>query len=135
MEFIYATTAHLNWLKEQDEHVSPAILLHKIQAQQILLAIVKGEPIGWLRFGFFWDTIPFMNLLFLHPAFRQKGIGSKLVKFWESEMQKQQHKLVMTSTQSDETAQHFYRKLGYVESGSLLFENEPLEIIFRKSLN
>lgn len=41
----------------------------------------------------------------------------------------------MTSTQSDETAQHFYRKLGYVESGSLLFENEPLEIIFRKSLN
>lgn len=134
MEFIYATKAHFNWLKQQDEHISAEVLLQKIQAQQILVVILEKEPIGWLRFGFFWDSIPFMNLLFFLPDFRKKGIGSQFVKFWESEMQKQQYKLVMTSTQSDETAQHFYRKLGYVESGSLIFENEPLEIIFRKSL-
>lgn len=134
MEFIYATMAHLNWLKQHENHISPEVLLHKIETQQILIANVKGSPIGWLRFGYFWDTIPFMNLLFLISDYRKKGIGSQFVKFWESEMKKQQHKIVMTSTQSDETAQHFYRKIGYVENGSLLFEDEPLEIIFRKSL-
>ena len=35
--------------------------------------------------------------------------------------------MVMTSTQVDEQAQHFYRKLGYVEKGSLSFDNTPLE--------
>ena len=42
--------------------------------------------------------------------------------------------LVMTSTQSDETAQHFYRRLGYVDSGALLLKDEPLEIILTKTL-
>lgn len=37
------------------------------------------------------------------------------------------HKMVMTPTQVDEQAQHFYRKLGYVEKGSLAFDNTPLE--------
>lgn len=40
----------------------------------------------------------------------------------------------MTSTQSDETAQHFYRKLGYVDAGALLLQDEPLEIILTKAL-
>lgn len=40
----------------------------------------------------------------------------------------------MTSTLSNENAQHFYRKLGYRDSGGLLLPNEPLEIIFVKNL-
>jgi len=30
-------------------------------------------------------------------------------------------------TKIDEEAQHFYRKLGYVEKGRLSFDNTPLE--------
>ena len=37
----------------------------------MLIASLKGVPVGLLRFGFFWDTIPFMNLLLLIPAFRR----------------------------------------------------------------
>jgi len=40
----------------------------------------------------------------------------------------------MASYLSDETAQHFYRKLGYRDSGSLILENEALEIIFTKKI-
>lgn len=133
MKFIYAKKTNFTWLQQQ-EHITGEMLLHKIQAKQILLVILKKEPVGWLRFGFFWDMIPFMNLLFILPNFRKRGIGANLVRFWESEMQKQTYKMVMTSTQADETAQHFYRKLGYIDTGSLLLENEPLEIIFQKQL-
>ena len=42
--------------------------------------------------------------------------------------------LVMTSTISNENAQNFYRKLKYIDAGSLLLPNEPLEIIFIKNI-
>jgi len=134
MECIYANKTHLNWLQTQEKHISPEQLFRKIQSQQILLVILEKEPVGWLRFGLFWDEIPFMNLLFILPEFRKRKLGTNLVQFWESEMQQQAYKMAMTSTQADETAQHFYRKLGYIDTGSLCLETQPLEIIFRKPL-
>lgn len=49
-------------------------------------------------------------------------------------MREEGYPLVMTSTQSNETAQHFYRKLGYADAGSLLLRDELLEIIFTKEI-
>ncbi|MCS4464928.1 hypothetical protein JTT01_16190 [Clostridium botulinum] len=49
-------------------------------------------------------------------------------------MKSKGYELVMTSTLSNEQAQHFYRKLGYKDVGSLLLDDEPLEIIFTKSI-
>ena len=41
---------------------------------------------------------------------------------------------VVTSTLADEPAQHFYRKLAYIDSGALLSPGEALEILFVKEL-
>jgi hypothetical protein len=45
---------------------------------------------------------------------------------------------VMTSAQADESAQHFYRKLGYRDAGCLILDQPPLkqpaEIFFLKQL-
>lgn len=92
----------------------------------------NNKIIGWLRYNYFWDNTPFMNMLYIIDNYRNKGIGKELVLFWENEMKKKGYELLMTSTQSNEGAQHFYRKLGYEDSGSLLLPNEPLEIIFIK---
>lgn len=48
-------------------------------------------------------------------------------------MIKEKYNKVMTSSLSNENAQHFYRNLGYKDVGSLLLE-EALEIIFIKKL-
>jgi len=34
-----------------------------VQRGRILIAEDNGNPIGWLRWGLFWDEIPFMNML------------------------------------------------------------------------
>lgn len=128
----YATQNHLKWLKERDHHITEATLKKKISDKEIIIAKSGNEILGWLRFGFFWDSIPFMNMLFIDEVHRSKGIGKKLVQFWESEMKKKRHKIVMTSSQSDEEAQHFYRKLGYADAGSLRLPKEPVEVIFIK---
>lgn len=41
-----------------------------------------------------------------------------LIEEWEKDMKEQGYGMLLTSTQVDETAQHFYRKLGYKDSGS-----------------
>ena len=126
----YATQNEFKWLKERDHNISEATLKKKISDKEIIIAKSENEFLGWLRFGFFWDSIPFMNMLFIDEVHRSKGIGKKLVQFWESEMKNREHKIVMTSSQTDEEAQHFYRKLGYVEAGSFTLPKETLEVIF-----
>ena len=47
--------------------------------------------------------------------------------FWENEMRELGYKMVMTSTQVNEQAQHFYRKLGYKDRGGIFLDGTPFE--------
>ena len=96
--------------------------------------LVDGNFVGWLRWNLFWDEIPFMNMLYFLEEYRGKGYGTQMVKFWESEMVKLGYDKVMTSSQANEFAQHFYRKLGYQDAGSFFPFCNDLEIIFTKEL-
>lgn len=130
----YANSGDVDFLKSLDRHVSENELKNIISLNRILVALDADRLVGLLRFGMFWDNIPFMNLLYISEQHRRRGFGRELVEFWESEMLRAGFGRVLTSTQSDEQAQFFYRKLGYSECGALLLPGEPLEIIFLKNL-
>jgi len=136
LSILYAGKEHLEWLfiREKGHNLTRKIILKKIEQKEILLTVLDKNPVGWLRFGFFWDTIPFMNQLFILSDYRGKGFGKELVLFWENEMKKLQYKLLLTSTQSDENAQYFYRGLGYKDSGSLFLPDEAPEIFLIKNI-
>ena len=80
-----------------------------------------------MRYNLFRDNLPFLNLIYLNDATQGKGFGKQAMQVWENEMRELGYKTVMTYTQVDEEAQYFYRKLGYVEKGSLMFDNTPCE--------
>ncbi len=44
------------------------------------------------------------------------------MSLWEAQLIQAGHGMVLVSTQSDESAQHFYRKLGYRDCGYLLLD-------------
>lgn len=121
-------------LKAYDTHISGEELENAIEQGRVLVMYQGQEFVGWLRYHLFWDQIPFMSMLFFLDGRRGQGYGRRLVDFWEREMRKKGHGMVLTSTLSSEEAQHFYRKIGYVDCGSLLLPGEPLEIILRKGL-
>ncbi|QUI25673.1 GNAT family N-acetyltransferase [Vallitalea pronyensis] len=123
-----------DYLESMDKHINKDRLYKKIKDNEVIVVKDKDNVIGWLRFNYFWDNIPMMNMLFLEQPYRGKKIGKALVKFWEEEMRKQSYEQVMTSTQADEHAQHFYRKLAYNDSGCLVLETQALEIILIKQL-
>lgn len=129
----YADERDFDILSKYDIHINASELKKSIDDKRVLI-MFNDEFIGWLRFGFFWDSIPFMNMLYFLEEHRGKGYGGQLVGFWEKEMRDRQYKTVMTSTQSNEQAQFFYRKNGYTDCGSLLLPDEPLEIIMLKRL-
>ncbi len=130
----YAAVTDLEILGKYDNHISQAELKNSIDLKRVLMMFDNNHFIGWLRFNLFWDDIPFMNMLYILEEYRRNGYGKQLVDCWEKEMLKSNYTKVLTSTLSSEQAQFFYRKNGYVDCGSLLLPNEPLEIILMKNL-
>ncbi|MDE7303953.1 MAG: GNAT family N-acetyltransferase [Oscillospiraceae bacterium] len=121
-------------LAEADRHV-PRERMRKLVSDGFVLAAFSGDSFaGWLRYGLFWDGIPFMNMLFVLEEYRGNGIGTALVREWERLAAENGHDTVMTSTQANETSQHFYRKLGYRDLGGFTPFGEEFEIIMGKQI-
>lgn len=135
MNIRYANDSDYEFLKMKDKHLPQKFIYKKLNDQELILLLDdQDERIGWLRFGYFWDNIPFMNLLHINDDFRSKGYGRELVIFWEIEMKAKGCNLIMTSTQVDEEAQHFYRKLGYKDAGCLILDDQAMEMILTKKI-
>lgn len=83
--------------------------------------------VGVLRYSLFWQSIPFVDLLYIDESYRGKGFGSQMMNEWEQTMKTCGYKYVMTSTQADETAWSFYEKLGYRKSGGFFPPDQKAE--------
>ncbi len=129
-----ATTKDEGFLVENRRHISATLMKEKISKAQIYVAESNGEITGWARYGLFWDNMPFLNMIHVLASHRNRGIGSALMAAWEQDMKNNGHAVVLTSTQSDENAQHFYRKLGYRDCGVIMLPKEPAELILIKHL-
>ena len=110
----------------------------KVRNRQGYVCIEDGRIIGILRFNLFWDSIPFCNMLHIDEEYQGKGYGKQLMNRWEQDMKSSGCGMVMTSTQVNEEAQHFYRKLGYKDSGGFVVDipgyEQPLELILIKAI-
>lgn len=134
MKIELATEKDYKYIVERDKHIPETLVRTKIRDKEIYILKDADQEIGWMRYGYFWDSIPFMNMLWIEEAYRGLGIGKKIVLYWEEMMRQRGFTQVMTSTQSNEEAQHFYRKMGYRDAGCLLLETQPLEVILIKNL-
>lgn len=133
-EIKYATMDDYGLLISRDTHVRKEEWKKLIEKNQALIFKVDDHFAGWLRYNLFWNEIPFMNMLYFLEEYRSKGYGTQMVRFWEREMAKLGYDKVMTSSQANESAQHFYRNLGYRDAGSFFPFCNDLEIIFTKEL-
>ena len=110
----------------------------KVRNRQGYVCVEDGRIIGILRFNLFWDSIPFCNMLHIDEEYQGKGYGKQLMDRWEQDMKSSGCGMVMTSTQVNEEAQHFYRKLGYKDSGGFVVDipgyEQPLELILIKAI-
>ncbi len=134
----YAGPADRAFWFRLDRHLPEAEFERKARDRQGYVLTVDGAPAGILRYNLFWDNTPFCTLLFIDAPFRRRGLGRLLMARWEADMKALGYDLVLTSTQADEDAQHFYRKLGYRDCGGLVIglpgRAQPMELILIKAL-
>lgn len=121
-----------------DKHISESELLLKMNCRRCYVLKKDSVVIGVMRYNLFWDSIPFLTMIFLDQSVHRKGYGTQAVHYWENEMRSLGFPCVMTSTQADENAQFFYRKLGYKDAGCLVLDTPPIaqptELFFVKKL-
>ena len=110
-----------------DKHLSESEFALKVRDKRGYIISDGNKPIGIMRYNLFWDNTPFLTLIYIEEPYQGKGFGRQATLHWENEMRELGYRMVMTSTQADEQAQHFYRKLGYVDRGCLILDNTPYE--------
>ena len=111
-----------------DRHIPPARLDECIEQGQVyVLEDTDDSVFGVLRYSLFWQTIPFLDLIYLDEACRGNGYGTEMMRKWECDMKACGYRYVMTSTQADETAWLFYEKLGYRRVGGFFPPEQDAE--------
>lgn len=105
---------------------------------QIYVLRENGIVVGILRWLLFWDYIPYTCFLSVSETCRGKGYAKKALLFWEEKMAKAGWPMLMASIPSDDAAQHFYRKNGYKDAGSMTFNegiyHQASELLFFKCI-
>lgn len=128
---------HEFWFR-LDQHLPEKEFWNKVRDRQGYVLLLDQKKIGLLRYHLFWDNTPFCTLLFIDRDHQKKGYGRFLMEHWEREMKAQGYGMLLTSTQVDEQAQHFYRKLGYRDCGGLLIDfppyQQPMELFLGKKI-
>jgi len=121
-----------------DNHLTEAEFDRKIKDKMGYVLLEDNTPAALLRYNLFWDIVPFCTMLFVDWKYQKRGYGKALMSFWEKDMKRAGYGMLMTSTQADETAQHFYRKLGYEDAGGFIINipkyKQPMEIIMVKEI-
>lgn len=121
-----------------DKHLPEREFISKVNEQRGYVLLVEGNPLGLLRYNFFWDNTPFCTMLFVDWEQQGKGYGRMLMEHWEKDMKAQGYGMLLTSTQVDEDAQHFYRKLGYKDCGGFTVDipgyEQPMELFLSKGI-
>ncbi|MBT3299512.1 MAG: GNAT family N-acetyltransferase [Candidatus Marinimicrobia bacterium] len=113
------------------------ILLHQIRSRYIMIAELKGQQVGHIRYELLWGHLPFLSLIMVKSKFRKQGIGKELLSFLEDVLRLHEHPYYISSSVENEPApQKWHRHMKFQEVGLLsdINDNGDGEIFFRKSL-
>lgn len=134
----YVTLEDKDFWFSLDRHLAESEFEKKVRDSQGYVLFDNGIPKGLLRYNLFWDNTPFCTLLFVAPPSQKRGYGRKLMEFWENDMKSQGYGMVLVSTQVNEDAQHFYRKIGYKDCGGFTIDipgfEQPMEMFMSKAI-
>ena len=67
-----------------DIHISDEEFNFKVSTKTGYIIWKDNVPIGVLRYNMFWDSVPFITLIYIKEE--QRGVGKNVILLWESEM-------------------------------------------------
>ncbi len=124
----------------------PAALSQKLSDEQltskrrdgaIMLALVRGHPVGWVVTTTLWGRVPFLELLQVEGNHRRIGVATALLRGLEDQLRDEGRAMLFSSAQDDNPpALSWHLELGFEESGVIhgMNPDDIGEVFFRKGL-
>ena len=135
MNITPAASEDLSAITAYDRHIPRERLSDCIQRGLVTVLRSEDRILGVLRWNLFWQSIPFLDLIYLDEAVRGQRWGTRMMAQWEEAMHSSGFDQVMLSTQADETSKFFYEKLGYRQIGAFLPPDQDAEeLMYLKEL-
>ena len=129
-----SVSSDIEFLRGLLEQFSGDLLNAQIRDGKLRVVQWEDRLVGCIKFHVLWGTLPFLENLVILESERCRGHGTRAVRHWENEMASLGFDLVLMSTQSAKTAQHFWRKLGYKDCGSLIVQSQPTELFMQRRI-
>jgi len=121
----------------QDGYIPPEGVVRKIEAREVILAEIDGQPVGYLRLEYLWSLVPYIALVTVEPACRRIGVGQAMLGFVLHFLAEAGHEWLYSSSQADEPEpQAWHRHMGFQDCGILTGINPGgvSEVFFRKAI-
>ena len=135
---VYATMDDKPHFCNERENLPESEYALKVRDKRCYVMYYEDKPIGYMRYNLIFDFVPFLTCFYVADHHKGKGFGKQAMTHWENEMRSLGYKMIMVSTQVDEDGQHFYRKLGYKDMGTIVMDippyEQPLEMFMGKPL-
>ena len=105
-------------------------------SREVYLAVVKDEIVGFIVLIMSGAFVGYIQTVGVMPEWRDRGIGSKLLKFAEDKIFAKAPNVFMCVSSFNKRAQKLYKRLGYETIGELKDYIVPghSEILLRKTI-
>lgn len=101
------------------DRIDPKRAKEAADAWRYLVALKNTEIIWILKWSYFQDHIPYCENLQVSGAWQQQWIWKKLMTYWHECMDSDWFEHTLISTNPSNSIIERYKKLGYIEIGSL----------------
>jgi ribosomal protein S18 acetylase RimI-like enzyme len=132
-----ATLNQFEECRRWDQFNRDQVLREKIERGFIYLAYFDSDCLGYLRWDFFWNRLPYLCLIVVKKEQRGRGVGQQLLTKWMEDLKQKEYKFCLSSSQENEPpAVEWHLKQGFREIGRLATLNDDgsVEIFLRKEL-
>jgi ribosomal-protein-alanine N-acetyltransferase len=118
----------------RDYDASLATLTHP--SKEAYLATIEGAIVGFIILNLHGAFVGYIQSICVAPAWRAKGIGSRLMDFAEQRIFNETPNVFICASSFNKDAQRLYEKRGYVLVGELkdYIVSGHSEFLFRKSI-
>ena len=132
----FAKTDELHFVS-QDGYIPASIVARKIESNEVILAEINGQPVGYLRLEYLWSIVPYIALITVLPSQQRHGVGKAMLDFTAAYLAENGHEWLYSSSQADEPEpQSWHRRMGFQDCGVITGINQDgiSEIFFRKKI-
>ncbi len=115
----------------------PAELLRNAISQgKVVIAELEREVVAYVRWDYFWDSIPLCLTVRVKPDHQRCGVGRRLLEHIEAGFRESGSSFWLSSTEeTNENSQGFHEACGFRPIGKLAELGQDVrEIFYRKDL-